>query len=70
MSRYAQAITRPVRTILDADRMRLLKVTGEHRNGFRDHVILSLGFGTGLRQHEIAALNVGDVMHEDRISSP
>ena len=28
----------------------LLKTTGEHREGFRDHVIFSLALGTGLRE--------------------
>jgi site-specific recombinase XerD len=42
-----------------------LKITGEHRDGFRDHVIFSLALGTALREHEICALNVGDVRHED-----
>jgi hypothetical protein len=52
----------------DADRIEqatLLKVTGEHRDGFRDHVIFAVALGTGLREHEIAALDVGDVLHED-----
>jgi site-specific recombinase XerC len=43
----------------------LLKVTGEHRDGFRDHVIFSLALGTALREHEIAALDVGDILHPD-----
>jgi integrase len=40
-------------------------VTGEHRAGFRDHVIFSVALGTALREHEICALNVGDLLHDD-----
>ena len=32
---------------------------------FRDFVIMSLGLGTALREHEIAALNVGDILLPD-----
>jgi site-specific recombinase XerC len=62
---YAAAIARPPRTLTDVEQARLLKVTGEHRDGFRDHVIFALALGTGLREHEIAALDVGDVLHDD-----
>lgn len=65
MPAYAATIRRPPRTLTEAEQARLLKVTGEHRDGFRDHVILAVVLGTGLREHEIAALNVGDVLHED-----
>jgi integrase/recombinase XerC len=44
-----------------AEQIRVLKVSGEHIEGFRDHVIISLALGTGLRESELAALNVGDV---------
>lgn len=53
--------TRRKRTMLDAELRAVLRVSGEHRDGFRDHCIISLAVGTGLREHEIAALNVGDV---------
>jgi integrase len=62
---YAAAIARPPRTLTDVEQARLLKVTGERRDGFRDHVIFALALGTGLREHEIAALDVGDVLHDD-----
>ena len=39
----------------------LLKVTGEHRAGFRDHVLYAMALGTGLREHELVGLDVGDV---------
>jgi len=44
-----------------AEQARLLKVTGEHARGFRDHVLLSFALGTALREAELLALNVGDV---------
>jgi integrase/recombinase XerC len=61
MSTYAQSILRPPKTLTEREVALLLRVTGQHRDGFRDHVILSLALGTGLREHEILALNVGDV---------
>jgi len=65
MSAYAATVARPPRTLTEVEQARVLKVTGERRDGFRDHVILALALGTGLREFEIAALNVGDVMHVD-----
>lgn len=58
---YADAVRRPPKTLTELEQRLLLKVSGEHRAGFRDHVIFSLALGTGLREHEIIALNVGDV---------
>lgn len=65
MSAYVAAIARPPRTLTRIEQARLLKVTGERRDGFRDHVLFALALGTGLREHELAALDVGDVLHED-----
>ncbi|HXG45258.1 MAG TPA: hypothetical protein VNJ71_10930 [Gemmatimonadales bacterium] len=65
MPAYAAAIPRPPRTLTELEQGTLLKVTGEHRDGFRDHVIFAVALGTGLREHEIAALDVGDVLHQD-----
>jgi site-specific recombinase XerC len=65
MSAYVSTVRRPPRTLVDDERDRLLKITGEHRAGFRDHMIFSVALGTGLREHEICALNVGDIMHAD-----
>jgi len=62
---YASAIATPPRTLTEFERRMLLKVSGEHRDGFRDHVIFSLALGTGLREHEILALNMGDVFDSD-----
>lgn len=61
MSRYASNTRQPPRTLVKQEQDALLKVTGEHKDGFRDHVIYSTALGTGLREHEIAALNVEDV---------
>jgi integrase len=65
MPAYAAAIARPPRTLTEVELARLLKITGEHREGFRDHVIFAVAVGTGLREHELAALDVGDVLHDD-----
>jgi hypothetical protein len=55
MPAYAAAIPRPPRTLTELEQATLLKVTGERRDGFRDHVIFAVALGTGLREHEIAA---------------
>lgn len=49
------------KTLTDAEVASLLRKTGEHRDGYRDHVIFAVALATGLREHEILALNVGDV---------
>jgi len=60
MPAYA-TLRRPPRTLTEVEQAQLLKVTGEHARGFRDHVLFSVALGTGLREHELLALNVGDV---------
>lgn len=40
-------------------------MTGEHRAGHRGHVIFAVALGAGLREHELLALDVGDVFDED-----
>lgn len=62
MAAYADTIARPAPTLTDAEQRTLLKVTGQRIDGFRDHVIYSIALGTGLRLHEIVALNVGDLL--------
>lgn len=64
MTAYADTVTRPVKTLTEAEQRALLKVTGQHVEGFRDHVIYSLALGAGLREHEILALDVGDVFDD------
>lgn len=54
-----------VKTLTDSESDALLKVTGEHRDGFRDHVLFAMALGTGLRQHELLALNCGNVFRAD-----
>jgi site-specific recombinase XerC len=61
MTAYADTIVRPVKTLTEQEQRQLLKVTGQHVAGFRDHCIFSLAMGTGLREHELLALDVGDV---------
>ena len=65
MTAYAAITRRPPRTLTELEQATLLKVSGEHRAGFRDHCLLTLALGTALREHELAALDVGDVLHED-----
>ncbi|MBI3183146.1 MAG: tyrosine-type recombinase/integrase [Myxococcales bacterium] len=67
MPAYVASVARPPRTLTDAEQALLLKVTGAHRDGFRDHVIFAVALGTGLREHEIAWLNVGDVLADDHV---
>jgi integrase len=42
----------------------VLRASGEHKDGFRDHVLISLALATGLREHELLALNIGDIFDE------
>jgi integrase/recombinase XerC len=65
VSHYTSNIPRPPKTLTDIEQKRVLRASGEHVRGFRDHVIISFALGTGLREHEIAALDVGDVFHDD-----
>lgn len=64
MTSYVGTVKRPVRTMTDVEIAKVLRVSGAHRDGYRDHVIISLALSTGLREHEIVALNVGDVSLE------
>jgi site-specific recombinase XerC len=54
------------RTLTERDKSALLKVTGEHRAAFRDHLLYAMALGTGLREHELIALSIGDVFREGR----
>jgi len=64
MTAYADTIARPVKTLTEQEQKHLLRVTGAHVAGWRDHCIFSLAMGTGLREHEILALDIGDVFDE------
>lgn len=59
---YAIRTRRPPRTLTDDEVRKLLRACGGAADGFRDHVLLSLALGCGLREMEIVALNVGDVL--------
>lgn len=63
---YATRTRRPPRTLTEAEQLRILKLTGRDRDGFRDHVILSLALGCGLRESEIVGLDVDDVTADGR----
>jgi integrase len=64
MTTYADAIAKPPRTLTELEQKLLLKTMSEHRDGYRDHVLISLALGTGLREHELQALDCGDVFDE------
>lgn len=60
MSHYATRGRVP-KTLTLNEQDKLLRVTGEHARGFRDHILIAIGLGLGLRVHEVAALDCGDV---------
>lgn len=64
MGNYAYS-TRAPRTLDAREQAAILKVTGQHKDGFRDHTVLAVALATALREHEIAGLNVGDVYTPD-----
>ena len=66
MATYVDNIRNPPRTLTEVEQHWLLKVSGEHKAGFRDHLLFSLALGTGLREHEILALDVGDVFDDGK----
>ncbi len=63
---FATRNRRPPRTLTDEETARLLKISGDHREGFRDHMILSFALGCALRESEIVALDVEDVTADGR----
>jgi len=63
---FATRNRRPPRTLTDEEVARLLKVSGDHREGFRDHMIFSFALGCALRESEIVGLDVGDVTADGR----
>ena len=64
MATYASATQRP-RTMTQHEQLLLLRTTGQRFDGYRDHVLLSLALATGMREHELVALNVGDVLADE-----
>ena len=64
MTTYASTTQRP-RTLTRHEQLLLLRTTGQRRDGYRDHVLLSLALATGLREHELVGLNVSDLMNDE-----
>jgi site-specific recombinase XerC len=58
MAGYADSGRRAPRTLTEREQEALLRATREHP---RDHVLFAMALGTGLRAHELVALDVGDV---------
>ena len=51
--------TRPVpRTLTEQEQLSLLRETGRTVDDFRDHIIVALALGSGLRVGELVALDV------------
>lgn len=65
MAGFADRTKAPPRTLTADEQARLLKVSGEHKDGFRDHVIFSVALGTGLRISEIVGLDLFDVLTKE-----
>jgi integrase/recombinase XerC len=61
---YAERTKRPPRTLTDREVKKILATTGAAKDGFRDHVIISLALGCGLRESEILGLNIEDVSND------
>jgi site-specific recombinase XerC len=59
MAGYADSGRRAPRTLTEREQEALLLATREHP---RDHVLYAMALGTGLRAHELVALDVGDVL--------
>ena len=65
MSRYYYTVAKPPKVMLEREWEALLKASAQYKKHRRDHIIFSLALGTGLREREIAELNVGDVYKEN-----
>jgi integrase/recombinase XerC len=65
MANYADS-TRTPRTLTEREQRALLKVTGEHRAGYGDHVLYAMALGTGLREHELTAASTTGSCHSAR----
>lgn len=55
---------RAPKTMTREEQRALLRASGQHHDTFRDHVIFSTALGTALRQHEMIALDCGDVRND------
>lgn len=67
MAYIKNAVRSAPRSMSLREQAQVLKATGEHVHGFRDHMIISMALGTALRESELSALNIGDVLtlHRD-----
>lgn len=65
VSYAARAAKLPPRTLTVAEQRKLLATSGKLRDGFRDHVIMSVTLAGALRESEVVGLNVGDVVAVD-----
>lgn len=55
---------RAPRTLTEIEQRAVLRVTADHVR-FRDHALLSLALGTGLRQRELLELDCGDLYDDE-----
>ena len=62
MGIYMHSIERHPPSFSKTEQKKMLAVTGKYSDHWRDHIIISLALGTGMREMEIAALNVGDIL--------
>jgi len=61
MTVYAERTRRPPKTLTVEEQKKLLRITGESSDTYRDHIIFSVALGTALRETEILSLDCGDV---------
>lgn len=66
VSNYAQRGAPPV-TLSRSEQERVLRESGADHRTFRDHVLILLALDAGLREHELAALDVDDVLLGGRV---
>ena len=60
-------LRRPGTHPADLDRTRAESpAQGHQRAGFRDHVLYGMSLGTGLREHELISLEIGDVFRDGK----
>ena len=66
MTAYADRVARAPKTLSEREQRLLLAVTGQRRDGIRDHVLLSLALGTGPPAHQRPAPDLGAPLHAGR----
>lgn len=65
MSSHLGTIPLPPKIPSDREQPQLLAATGQRRGALRDHILRSLALGTGLREHELVALDFGEIMDSE-----